>query len=98
MPPHSPSSAFVPRSHRHGTALPAPAAAASPAVAGFRPASLALAVAAAFCGAGAAFGQPVGPTVLQGQATLQQQGTSLVVNTQNAVGTNRSVINWQSFG
>ncbi|HEY8050373.1 MAG TPA: filamentous hemagglutinin N-terminal domain-containing protein, partial [Ramlibacter sp.] len=72
-------------------------AAPSPAVAGFRPAGVALAVAAAFMGVGTAFGQPTGAQAIQGQAFLQQQGTSLLVTTQNAVGTNRSVINWQSF-
>src|SRR5438094_3920999 len=73
------------------------AAAPSPAVAGFRPAGVALAVAAAFMGASSAFGQPVGAQAIQGQALLQRQGNSLVVTTQNAAGTNRSVINWQSF-
>ena len=73
------------------------AAAPSPAVAGFRPAGVALAVAAAFMGAGDALAQPTGAQVLQGQALLKQQGNSLVVTTQNAAGTNRSVINWQSF-
>src|SRR3569832_2030269 len=73
------------------------ASAPRPAVAGFRPAGVALAVAAAFMGAGNAFGQPTGAQVLQGQAALQQQGNTLLVNTQNAAGTNRSVINWQSF-
>jgi filamentous hemagglutinin family protein len=48
-------------------------------------------------GASNAFGQPAGAQVIQGQAQLQQQGNSLVVTTQNALGTNRSVINWQSF-
>ncbi|HTH81279.1 MAG TPA: filamentous hemagglutinin N-terminal domain-containing protein, partial [Ramlibacter sp.] len=71
--------------------------AASPAVAGFRPADVALAIAAAFMGVTNAFGQPVGAQVVAGQALLKQQGNSLVVTTQNAAGTNRSVINWQSF-
>lgn len=84
-----PASPFVCRTHR--TAAP------SPAVAGFRPAGLALAVAAALMGMGSAFGQPTGAQAIQGQALLKQQGTSLVVTTQNAPGTNRSVINWQSF-
>jgi filamentous hemagglutinin family protein len=70
---------------------------AGPVRAGFRPAGLALAVAAACLGASSAFGQPAGAQVIQGQAQLQQQGNSLVVTTQNAAGTNRSVINWQSF-
>jgi filamentous hemagglutinin family protein len=48
-------------------------------------------------GASNAFGQPAGAQAILGQAQLQQQGASLVVTTQNAVGTNRSVINWQSF-
>ena len=67
--------------------------AASPAVAGFRPAGFALAVAAAFMGAGDVWGQPTGAQAIQGQASLQRQGNSLVVTTQNAAGTNRSVIN-----
>jgi filamentous hemagglutinin family protein len=71
--------------------------AAGPVRAGFRPAGLALAVAAACLGASSAFGQPTGAQIIQGQAQLQQQGNSLVVTTQNAAGTNRSVINWQSF-
>ena len=71
--------------------------ASSPAVAGFRPAGMALAVAAAFAGAGQALAQPTGAQVISGQASLQQQGNNLVVTTQNAVGTNRSAINWQSF-
>lgn len=48
-------------------------------------------------GAGSAFAQPTGGQVIQGHAILQQQGNSLLVTTQNAAGTNRSVINWQSF-
>ena len=66
------------------------AAAPSPAVAGFRPATVALAVAAAFMGVGNALGQPTGAQVISGQAILQQQGNSLLVTTQNAAGTNRS--------
>src|SRR5258706_9055895 len=69
----------------------------SPAVSGFRPAEVTLAVAAAFMGGGQALAQPTGAQVIQGQASLVQQGTSLVVTTQNALGTNRSAINWQSF-
>ncbi|MDB5871068.1 MAG: hypothetical protein JWQ07_510, partial [Ramlibacter sp.] len=70
---------------------------ASPAVAGFRPAGVALAVAAAFMGAGQALGQPSVAQVIQGQASFAQQGNGLLVTTQNAAGTNRSAINWQSF-
>src|SRR5262249_12264834 len=55
------------------------------------------AVAAAFMGVSSAFGQPTGAQAIQGQAQLTQQGNSLLVTTQNAAGTNRSVINWQSF-
>ena len=69
----------------------------TPAVAGFRPAGMALAVAAVFMGAGPAFAQPTGGQAIQGSAVLLQQGNSLLVTTQNAPGTNRSVINWQSF-
>ena len=71
--------------------------AATPALAGFRPAGLTLAVAAAFMGAGQALAQPAGARVIAGQASIVQQGTSLVVTTQNAQGTNRSAIDWQSF-
>ena len=73
--------------------------AASPAVAGFRPASVALAVAAAFA-QGPALGQaqlPTGLSLLQGAATVTQQGNLLLVNAQNAAGTNRSVLGWSSF-
>ncbi len=66
--------------------------------AGFRPAGVALAVAAAFMSVGnCAFGQPAGAQAIHGQASLVQQGNSLVVTTQNGPGTNHSAINWQSF-
>jgi filamentous hemagglutinin family protein len=69
-----------------------------PLAAGFRPGTFALAVAAAFMSVGqAAFGQAVGPQVIQGQATFTQQGNSLVITTRNGAGTNHSAINWQSF-
>jgi filamentous hemagglutinin family protein len=69
-----------------------------PLSAGFRPGTFALAVAAAFMSVGqAAFGQAVGPQVIQGQATFTQQGNSLVITTKNGVGTSHSAINWQSF-
>lgn len=77
--------------HRH---LPT----ASPAVAGFRPAAAAVAVAAAFAASAASVSaQPVGPQVIQGQATFARQGNNLVVTTQNGAGTRHSAINWQSF-
>src|SRR5215216_6580801 len=71
--------------------------ASSPAVAGFRPAGMALALAAAFIGTGQALAQPTGAQVIAGQASLVRQGNSLVVTTQNAAGTSHSAINWQSF-
>lgn len=70
-------------------------AAPSPAVAGFRPLAMALAVAGAF--AGAAQAQPTGAQAIHGKATLLQQGNTLVVTTQNGAGTGHSAINWQSF-
>jgi filamentous hemagglutinin family protein len=72
-------------------------AAASPAVAGFAPATLTLAVAAAFLGSPAAQAQPSGAQAIHGQASLSQQGSNLRVTTQNGAGTNHSAINWQSF-
>ena len=63
-----------------------------------RPASLALAIAAAFCTAhGLVFANPSGGQVIAGQASFSAQGNSLVVTTQNAQGTSSSAINWQSF-
>jgi len=41
--------------------------------------------------------QPSGAHAIHGQASLSQQGSKLVVTTQNGVGTNHSAINWQSF-
>ena len=58
---------------------------------------IALAVAAAFMGSAQVLAQPVGGQAIQGAASFTQQGSSLVVNTQNAAGTNRSVLSWQSF-
>lgn len=40
---------------------------------------------------------PTGGTAVQGQATMVTQGNVLTVTTQNALGTNASAINWQSF-
>jgi filamentous hemagglutinin family protein len=54
-------------------------------------------MAAAFMSAEHALAQPTGAQAIAGQAQLRQQGNTLVVTTQNAAGTNRSVINWQSF-
>lgn len=69
-----------------------------PIAAGFRPAGLALAVAAAFMSVGTtAFGQPTGALAIHGQASIQQQGNSLVVTTLNGPGTRHSAIDWQSF-
>lgn len=65
---------------------------------GFRPAGVALALAAAFmaCSDRAA-AQATGAQVIHGQASLVQQGNSLVITTTNGAGTNHSAINWQSF-
>ena len=70
--------------------------AASPAVAGFQPLVLAVAVAACF-GSTAALAQPTGAQAIHGAASLSQQGNRLVVTTQNGAGSNHSAINWQSF-
>jgi filamentous hemagglutinin family protein len=77
---------------------PCRAAPSSPALAGFRPAAAALAVAAAFTlQAAPAQAQPVGPQVIAGQASFVRNGNNLLVTTQNAAGANHSAINWQSF-
>lgn len=83
---------------QHGRAAPRPArrVAASPAAAGYRPAGLALAVAAAFIEL-PALAQPTGAQAIHGSATLSQQGNKLTVTTQNGAGTSHSAINWQSF-
>ena len=74
------------------------APASSPAVAGFRPASAAWAVAAAFSlHAPLVLAQPSGAQAIHGSASLVRSGANLVVNTQNGVGSNHSAINWQSF-
>ncbi|MBI5279029.1 MAG: filamentous hemagglutinin N-terminal domain-containing protein, partial [Burkholderiales bacterium] len=72
-------------------------AAASPAVAGFRPLGLALALAAAF-GAPWALAQslPTGMQPVVGGGTLTQSGTSAQLTTSNGAG-NFSAFNWQSF-
>ena len=80
------------------TRRPAQRAANSPAVAGFRPASAAWAVAAAFTLQPlAAQAQPTGAQVIHGAATFAGSNGNLVVTTRNGVGTNYSAINWQSF-
>src|SRR5688572_10498318 len=74
------------------------ACASSPAVAGFRPAGAALAVAAAFSVAPIwVAAQPTGAQVIHGQASLARNGNNLVVTTGNGAGTSHSAINWQSF-
>jgi len=70
----------------------------SPVAAGFRPAGVALAIAAAFVSmADPAAGQATGAQVIHGQASLLQQGNSLIITTRNGAGTNHSAINWLSF-
>ncbi|OYT92643.1 MAG: hypothetical protein CFE43_07230 [Burkholderiales bacterium PBB3] len=44
-----------------------------------------------------AIANPTGGVVVAGQATMASTGNNLLVTTQNAAGTNHSVINWQSF-
>jgi filamentous hemagglutinin family protein len=87
---------------RHPVKLPRSASAirasSSPAVAGFKPASAALAIAAAFSSwVPPAWSQPSGAQAVHGTASLSQQGNTLVVTTQNGAGTAHSSINWQSF-
>jgi filamentous hemagglutinin family protein len=85
-----------PQSSAAHLALPQPTA--SPVAAGFRPATAALAIAAVFVAVPECVtAQPVGAQAIHGQASLTQQGNSLVVTTQNGAGTNHSAINWQSF-
>ncbi|MBI2770614.1 MAG: hypothetical protein HYX47_13390, partial [Burkholderiales bacterium] len=62
--------------------------AGSPAVAGFRPAGAAMAIAAAFAGPAAA--QLTGAQVIHGQAAIVQQGANVTVTTQNGAGSNHS--------
>ena len=44
-----------------------------------------------------AMAQPVGATAVRGQAQVAGQGNLTTVTTQNAAGTNHSVIDWRSF-
>lgn len=72
--------------------------ASSPAVAGFRPAGAAVAVAAAFLLQPLAVqAQPSGAQVIFGQASFATSGNTLVVTTRNGAGANHSAIDWQSF-
>ncbi|NNU44928.1 two-partner secretion domain-containing protein [Ramlibacter montanisoli] len=74
------------------------AAAASPAVAGFRPASAALAVAAAFAAhTGNVQAQPVPIGAIHGTASFTRNGSNLLVTTTNGAGTSHSAIDWRSF-
>jgi filamentous hemagglutinin family protein len=70
--------------------------ASAPAVAGYRPATLVLALAACFGGM-PSLAQPSGAQAIAGGAALSQQGNKLVVTTANGAGTSHSAINWQSF-
>lgn len=63
--------------------------ASSPAVAGFRPAIVAVAAALAI--------QAHAQTAVHGTATVHQNGSTTTVTTTNGAG-HRSVINWQQFG
>ncbi|MGE0499219.1 MAG: filamentous hemagglutinin N-terminal domain-containing protein, partial [Ramlibacter sp.] len=68
---------------------------ASPAVAGFRPAGAALAIAGAFIGAAQA--QPVGLQAIHGSASVVTQGHQTLITTHNGAGTSHSALDWQSF-
>jgi filamentous hemagglutinin family protein len=72
-----------------------PAAAPAPAAAGHRPLLLAVALAAGFT-ALPVRAQPSGAQAVVGGATLSQQGSTLVVTTQNGAN-GFSALNWQSF-
>lgn len=83
---------------RSARRAPSRHAAPSPAVAGFRPAQAALAIAAAFSLQPALLqAQPSGGQAIHGQAGFSISGNNLVVTTQNGAGTSHSAINWQSF-
>jgi filamentous hemagglutinin family protein len=70
--------------------------ASSPAVAGFRPAGAALAIAGAFMGLAQA--QTAGLQAVHGAASMVTQGNKTIITTQNGAGTSHSALNWQSFG
>ena len=74
---------------------PARRVASTPAVAGFRPAALALAVGLALQAGAHAQSVPIG--AVHGTASFQRDGNNLLVTTTNGAG-QRSVINWQTFG
>src|SRR6059058_583514 len=82
------------RSH---SLVPLPRTAASPAVAGDRPAGIVLALAGCFAPA-IAVAQLTGLQPIHGNATKVEHGASTTVNTVNGAGTNHSVLNWDSFG
>lgn len=83
---------------RSARRAPARHVAPSPAVAGFRPAQAALAIAAAFSLQPALLqAQPSGGQAIHGHASFSVNGNNLVVTTQNGAGTSHSAINWQSF-
>jgi filamentous hemagglutinin family protein len=77
---------------------PARHVASTPAVAGFRPAGAAMAIAAAFGMQPVLVqAQPTGAQAIHGTATLATSGNRLTVTTTNGAHTNHSAINWQSF-
>lgn len=62
------------------------------------PKALAVCIALAWgAQAGNAIANPEGGVVIAGRASMVTNGNQLLVTTQNAVGTNHSAINWQSF-
>jgi filamentous hemagglutinin family protein len=81
---------------RHSTS-PLVKFASTPAVAGFRPAGAALAIAAAFLTPTLARAQATGLQAIHGSASQATQGNKTVITTQNGAGTGHSVLNWQSF-
>ncbi|MBX3657347.1 MAG: filamentous hemagglutinin N-terminal domain-containing protein [Ramlibacter sp.] len=69
--------------------------AAGPAVAGHRPVTLALSLAACF--SAPAWAQPVGLQAVHGSASVVTQGNQTLITTANGAGTSHSALNWQSF-
>ena len=59
--------------------------------------TLALAIALGWTCLSPVHANPTGPVVVQGQASFVTTGNTLTVTTQNAIGTNQSATNWQSF-
>jgi len=74
-----------------------PVAAPSPAVAGFRPMGLALAIATGFGSGSVVQAQPSGAQVIHGTANIATRGNTTLITTGNGAGTSHSAINWQSF-